>query len=109
MLQVEAFGKLREQQSKADKFKLKYTMRMMQTAYQGLLPIVAADPKEAQVRMQLGSLPLVKTERHPPASLCHMRHVRISSSQGITSCRTRTSPCILDCLHLTAWHICTQR
>ncbi|KAK9800258.1 hypothetical protein WJX73_008605 [Symbiochloris irregularis] len=46
--QVEAFGKLREQQGRGDKFKLKYTMRMMQTAYQGLLPIVAADPKEAQ-------------------------------------------------------------
>ena len=52
-LQVEAFGKLREQQSTADKFKLRYTMRMMQTAYQGLLPIVAADPKEAQVGLQL--------------------------------------------------------
>ena len=46
---MEAFGKLREQQSRADKFKLKYTMRMMQAAYQGLLPIVAADPADAQV------------------------------------------------------------
>lgn len=49
--QVSAFGRLREQQSMADKFKLKYTWRMMQTAYQGLLPIVAADPVHAQVSM----------------------------------------------------------
>ena len=49
LVQVDAFGKLREHQTTADKFKLKYTVRMMQTAYQGLLPIVAADPAQAQV------------------------------------------------------------
>ena len=53
--QVPAFGKIRQQHQQQRKLsmreKLKYEYRMMTTAFSGRLPIVAADPAEAQVQM----------------------------------------------------------
>ena len=53
LAQVPAFGKIRQHQQQrklSTREKLKYEYRMMTTAFSGRLPIVAADPAEAQVQ-----------------------------------------------------------
>ena len=56
-VQVPAFGKMRAQRKLSMREKVKYEMRMMTTAFSGRLPIVAANPEDAQVGRTQGCQP----------------------------------------------------
>ena len=77
MAQVPAFGKIRQQQQQQRKLstreKVKYEYRMMTTAFSGRLPIVAADPAEAKVRL---SGTCLQVTRSVSQVMCAVRPVR---------------------------------